>query len=315
MSRNEDGERTTSLPELDRRTFLAVGGAVTTTLVAGCTGGGSGGPDSGTSTAASGGSDGAGESTGTFQLYISDKPVAIDEFDSLDVTVDGARLFRGEESADEADATTTATTTDAKTTATPQTPSTTGAETTTEGAGTATTETSDESGTTTAETNDESDTEPTETTEAPEPTETESTTAGSERAGVVDIAIDDRTVDLTTLPGKKATSVFAGAVPTGDYSSIHLSVSEVDGVVDGESVPVKLPSEKLKIVTPFTVAKDEPLEFVFDITVVEKGKSGGYNLLPVIGESGVVGNDVEVETVEQGTPAETGTADTTTEQS
>ena len=120
---------------------------------------------------------------------------------------------------------------------------------------------------------------------------------------------------LTTLPGEKATNVFEGEIPAGSYASVHLSVSAVDGVVDDDSVPVKLPSERLKIVKPFDVAADEPLELVFDITVVEKGKSGGYNLLPVIGESGVVGKDVEMEEVEQGKPADTGTTEATTEQS
>lgn len=234
---------------MGRRKFLAVGGALATTLVAGCS--------SGDTT----------EPTGTFRLYISDQPVAIDEFDSLDVTIDGARIFRGEGDAEETETTTNETAV---------------TETTTTETETTTTETTtNETATTT--------TEPTDTT-------TQGTAA---QEGFVDVDIDDETIDLTTVTGTKAVNVFEGGVPAGSYSSIELSVSEVDGVVDGESVDVKLPSERLRIVKPFEVRQDEPVEFVFDITVVKKGQSGGYNLLPVIGESGVVGEHVEMQEVER----------------
>lgn len=205
-------------PDIGRRKFLAVGGAVATTLVAGCSGGDTR------------------ESTGTFRMYVSDQPVAIDEFDSLDVTIDGARLYRGDE-----DATDSVTTNETVTT----------------------------------------DDDP------------------AEQEEFVEIDVDDETVDLTTVTGEKASRIFDGEVPTDRYSSIHLSISQVAGVVDGDEVAVKLPSDRLKIITPFEVTEDEPLEFVFDITVVEKGQTGGYNLLPVIGESGVVGEDVEMQVVEQ----------------
>lgn len=227
-----------------RRKFLAVGGALATALVAGCTGGDSTEP------------------MGTFRLYISDQPVAIDEFDSLEVTIDGARLYRGEES-DDSETTT---------------------ETTTDGDATETTTTE------------------TEATEQ-EPDE--------DQAGFVEIEVDDETVDLTTVTGEKALGVFEGEVPAGRYSTIHLSVSQVEGVVDGEDVDVSLPSGGLKIVKPFEVTEEEPLEFVFDITVVKKGQTGAYNLLPVIGESGVVGEDVEMQAVERAQGNATDTTETT----
>lgn len=227
-----------------RRKFLAVGGALATALVAGCTGGDTTEP------------------MGAFRLYISDQPVAINEFDSLVVTIDGARIFRCEA---ESDTTTEATT-----------------EATTDGDATETT--------TTEETT----------------TETE---AGQE--GFVEIDVDDETVDLTTVTGEKALGVFEGEVPTGRYSTIHLSVSQVEGVVAGEDVDVSLPSGGLKIVKPFEVTEDEPLEFVFDITVVKKGQTGDYNLLPVIGESGVVGEHVQMQAVERAQDNPTDTTETT----
>ncbi|MFB6133980.1 MAG: DUF4382 domain-containing protein [Halanaeroarchaeum sp.] len=251
MDRRRDTERDPRREtSVDRRTLLAATGAVATTFVAGCSGGD-------TSNA-----------TGTFRLYISDQPVAIEEFDSLEVTIDGARLFKGDEE----------TTTQAPTNST----------TTNETATTTTT-----NGTANAET-------------------TGTTTDRSARTkGYVEIDDDGVTVDLTTVTGKKAVNVFEGGVPTGEYSSLALSVRDVGGVLDGEPVDVMLPSQRLRIVKPFEVRADEPVAFVFDITVVKKGRSGGYNLLPVVGESGVVGEHVEMRVVERERARDTGTTETT----
>lgn len=67
---------------------------------------------------------------------------------------------------------------------------------------------------------------------------------------------------------------------------------------DGEIVlPVKLPSERLQIVRPFDVVEGEQIEFVFDINVIRRG-DGEYILQPVISESGVVGEDVEADVID-----------------
>jgi len=77
---------------------------------------------------------------------------------------------------------------------------------------------------------------------------------------------------------------------------------------------VKIPSEKLKLVKPFEVAAGESVSFVFDISVVKRGKNNGYNLLPVIGESGVAGKDMEANEIDP-EASSTGTATDTTEAS
>ncbi|MEF8828177.1 MAG: DUF4382 domain-containing protein, partial [Haloarcula sp.] len=117
-----------------------------------------------------------------------------------------------------------------------------------------------------------------------------------EDGGFVVHDLDGATVDLTEVVGDKAISVLDGELEAGQYSKIELYAASVDGVVDGESVDVKIPSGKLQIVKSFEVVAGESLEFVFDINVVKKG-NGGYNLLPVISKSGVAGKDVDVEEV------------------
>jgi hypothetical protein len=125
----------------------------------------------------------------------------------------------------------------------------------------------------------------------------------------VEIDLDDVTVDLTTVVGDRAVSVLEGELEEGRYSGIELSVAAAEGVVDGETVEVNVPSDRLRIVRPFEIAADEELSFVFDINVVQRGPNNGYNLLPVIGKSGVVGEDVEVDKVD-GDGEETGTETT-----
>lgn len=115
------------------------------------------------------------------------------------------------------------------------------------------------------------------------------------------IQLEDRpTVDLTRVKGDKAISILEQNLEAGNYTGVHLQVSNVSASIDGESTNVNIPSERLKINKAFEIAPNSTTSFVFDINVVKRGKSGSYNLLPVISESGVVGQDVEVEEVEAG---------------
>lgn len=75
---------------IPRRALLAAGGAAGATLVAGCTG--------------STGNAGGDGDTGTFRLLVTDLPADIGDFDSLEVTLDRARVFRGtDEESDESE--------------------------------------------------------------------------------------------------------------------------------------------------------------------------------------------------------------------
>ena len=119
-----------------------------------------------------------------------------------------------------------------------------------------------------------------------------------DRPGFVIIDLEAATVDLTTVVGEKAVGVFDGELDPDRYGMIELHVADVDGIVDGEPVDVKIPSGTLKLPASFDLAAGDELVFVFDISVINRGRTGRYNLLPVIGESGVVGRDVEVEEIE-----------------
>jgi hypothetical protein len=112
------------------------------------------------------------------------------------------------------------------------------------------------------------------------------------------VELDGATVDLTRVIEDDAIAVFDGEIPAGSYEKIELEVSNVEGVVGGETVDVKLPSEKLQITNGFEVTPDEPVSFVFDINVVKRGPNNGYILKPVISGSGVAGRDVDVNEID-----------------
>lgn len=97
-----------------------------------------------------------------------------------------------------------------------------------------------------------------------------------------------KTVDLTQLQGEQSQEIWQGNVPAGQYSQVCIYVGEVKGKLEstGQTVDVKLPSNRLRISMPFEVTADAVTSFTFDITVVATGNNGKYILKPQIGESG-----------------------------
>ena len=95
-------------------------------------------------------------------------------------------------------------------------------------------------------------------------------------------------VDLTLLLGEKAQEIWRGNVPEGKYTKVFIQVSNISGILKatGKPASVKLPSERLQISKPFKVISDSVVNFVYDVTVVEAGKSGKYILKPQVGQSG-----------------------------
>ena len=80
-----------------------------------------------------------------------------------------------------------------------------------------------------------------------------------------------------------------GDVPEEQYSQVFIYVSKVTGKLEatGQTIEVKLPSNKLQLSQPFEVSASTVTSFTFDITVVATGHNGKYILKPQIGKSGV----------------------------
>ncbi len=93
--------------------------------------------------------------------------------------------------------------------------------------------------------------------------------------------------ELTELTGDNATVLWNGHVDPGDYTKVFIYVENVTGtLLDNSSANVTLPSNKLQISSPFTVKDGSLVSFVFDVTVVEAGKSRQYVIKPQIAQSG-----------------------------
>ncbi|KTG17067.1 hypothetical protein AUR66_02805 [Haloferax profundi] len=256
-------------------------------VLAGCAGGAgtlTESPQSnGASETTSSGSADAGE-TGTVNFYVSDEENAIGDFEHLNVTIEQVTFVRAEggenaeaESEDD-DASKDESTEDESVEANA---SVNVSNNTTAINATATVDAAAEN-----ETESEGDAD----------AEVESEDE-AESSGKVTYEVDNVTVDLTELKGENATLVDSYDLPKGDYNAVYVEVSEVNGTLEtGEQVNIKLPSNKLHITSEFTVASDEDVDFVFDITAFKAGKSGKYILKPVISESGT---NVPIENVDE----------------
>ena len=113
--------------------------------------------------------------------------------------------------------------------------------------------------------------------------------AAGESESWVEFIPEITVVDLTQLQGDKAQEIWRGDVPEGQYYQVFIYVSEVIGKLSetGETVEIKLPSNKLHISTPFQVTADAVTMFTYDLTVLATGQNGGYILKPQINQSGV----------------------------
>jgi hypothetical protein len=290
---DEDRTHTDRSDGFGRREFVALGAGASATLLAGCAGDGAV-----PSTDGSGGGTDSQTTTGSFRLLISDAPADIADFDRLDVRLSEARVFEaGGEDDEEGDDDGNETDVDDETDGNVSDPETDDGQ--------------DDSEAEDAEEDDDEESDDGEGGEDGADDETDDDEDGDETdddedgdetddddRGFTVIDLDGATVDLTQVIEDDAIAVFDGELPAGSYEKIELAVSDVQGIVDGGEVDVKLPSEKLQITNGFEVTPDESVSFVFDINVVKRGPNNGYILKPVISGSGVAGRDVEVNEID-----------------
>lgn len=314
--RNNQSNADPSYTRVHRRGFLAGGAGLGATLFAGCAG-----TDDGIFESSANGDDGDTSSTGQFRLLVSDRPSAIGDFAELNVTFEKARVFGGsgdiEESIDDSDNTSVENNTTSNTS-------------TTDNASV------EEHDNTSVENNTSTD------------DGTLDDVDDHDQQGFTEIDLSGQQADLTQLIGERATEVADIPLAPGEYSTVQLFVADVEGIASDEYdpddgpgrpddagrgqdetddselegdadngddtaddeiiLPVKLPSERLQIVRPFEIVAGEGVEFVFDINVIRRG-DGEYILQPVIGESGVVGEDVEAVIIDDADNETTASAD------
>jgi hypothetical protein len=107
---------------------------------------------------------------------------------------------------------------------------------------------------------------------------------------IVEFVPEIKEFDLSQLPGEKTQQLWRGDLPEGTYTKETIYVSRVQGVLlsGGETVDIKLPSDKLQLSLEFEVGLDTVTSFTYDLTVIKTGsdKNSKYILKPQAGESG-----------------------------
>ena len=117
----------------------------------------------------------------------------------------------------------------------------------------------------------------------------------SGNGGWIEFKPDVEIVDLTTVQGDKTQQIWRGNLPEGEYTRVFIYISNVQGILkeaietNGQSVDIKLPSNKLHISEPFQITEDTVTSFTYDLTVIATGNQQSgikYILKPQAGESG-----------------------------
>jgi hypothetical protein len=95
------------------------------------------------------------------------------------------------------------------------------------------------------------------------------------------------TLDLLALANGLTATLGTAQLPEGNYRAIHILVSEGDSWLieaDGDTEDVKIPSNRLKVITDFTVTSGGVSEIVLDFDAAASlHKTGnGYILRPVV---------------------------------
>jgi len=108
--------------------------------------------------------------------------------------------------------------------------------------------------------------------------------AGAPDDSWITVVPQEKTFDLVAIQGAE---VFLGSenVSSGNYTQIRLDVSKVIVTLNGENITAKLPSDKLKVVSPWEVKAGQKtiltLDFEADKFVVVNGNDA-VEVKPVI---------------------------------
>ena len=104
----------------------------------------------------------------------------------------------------------------------------------------------------------------------------------------VEFTPEIETVDLTQVQGELFQEIWRGNVPPGQYSHVHIYISEAEGnlKLTGQTIELKVPGGVVHMPIPFEVTVDVVTIYTFDITVVGTANDGTYMLKLQISESG-----------------------------
>jgi hypothetical protein len=223
--------------------------------LAGCTGGSDDGSDGGENDDSEGGT-----TFGTLSTSVTDQPSAIDDFESLTVTIDGIWITPAGSDEEDADSD----------------------------------EAMNETNTNETDTN-ETDAEDTEDDEEMEEEEMDDEDDEDDDSGRRYIEFEEpQEADLVQLQGSSTKLIDETEVETGDYAFLQIDVAGTEGVLtDGSEAEVTTPGNApLKFNTSFEIRSEETTRFIADFAPNKRGRNG-YIIRPVATSTTVLYGDEE----------------------
>lgn len=279
---------TSSNTQFDRRTYIKTTGLATAGMIgfAGCAG-------SSDETDTDSGSDGV-TATGTLSTSVTDQPSAIDDFESLTVTLAGIWIkpVGGSDESEDMDAAMDEDTNES-------TESMNGSD-----------DEMNDSDESMNGSNDEMDDDSNDETDNDSMTE-----ADADDSGRRYIEFEEpQDADLVQLQGSSTQLIDETEVEAADYEFLQLDVSSTEGVlVDGSTATVTTPGEApLKFNTSFEIRADEQTRFIADFAPNKRGNNG-YIIRPVATSTTVLYGDEEYQGGDDGNT--TGENETTADDS
>ena len=103
----------------------------------------------------------------------------------------------------------------------------------------------------------------------------------------IEVATGPMSVDLLTLANGATLMLGTTELAAGQYTQVRLAVESAEVVIDGESIPLTVPSSNIKLIHPFTVEADAVTELVLDFDAersvhVTGGNNPKYMMNPTI---------------------------------
>ncbi len=111
------------------------------------------------------------------------------------------------------------------------------------------------------------------------------TAAPEEQTGWIVFSEEEKTFDLIAIQDLQEI-LGEKELDPGKYTQIRLLVKGAVLTIDGEEKEIRVPSGKIRLIHPFDIVANQTttllLDFDAEKSVVERGKTGKYNLKPTI---------------------------------
>lgn len=111
--------------------------------------------------------------------------------------------------------------------------------------------------------------------------------ASADEGTWIEVSAETMTIDLLTLANGATFMIGTTELAAGQYTQVRLAVESAEVIIDGETIPLTIPSSVIKLIHPFTIEADAITELVLDFDAqrsvnVTGGNNPTYKMNPTI---------------------------------